>query len=72
MTPFDVVNKIIGPVRPVGETTQDNARFENLKNLVELFDQIKEELREVAKEKDQSAFSIKRAGEYAHNCLIEE
>ncbi len=33
MNNFDVVKKLIGEVRPVGETNTDNARFENLKAL---------------------------------------
>ena len=40
MTNYDVVKKLIGEVRPVGETNEDNRRLENLKALCELMDEI--------------------------------
>ena len=40
MDVYEVVEKLIGPVSPVGETHTDNARFENLKELIELTDRL--------------------------------
>ena len=36
MTNTDVVKKLIGKINPIGETNTDNERFENLKAMCEL------------------------------------
>lgn len=40
MTNFDVVNKLIGEIRPVGDAAIDPQRLENLKAMCELMDEI--------------------------------
>jgi len=66
MTNYDVVKKLIGPINPVGETNTDNERFENLKAMCELVDQLLTDIDDVAyKNKDRHELSMKRAGEYA-------
>lgn len=60
-----VVKKLVGSIRPIGETNADNIRFENLKVMTELVDSLLFDISYVAKEKDQPEFSVQRAGKYA-------
>ena len=62
---YDVVMKLVGPVRPVGETHTDDKSFENLKVLVELTDKLLTDIDEIATDnKDRVEFSMNRAGKY--------
>jgi hypothetical protein len=66
MTHLEIVNKLIGPIRPVGETNTDAERFENLKALCELADGILEQIHSVATDfKDRPEFSMARSGKSA-------
>jgi hypothetical protein len=70
MTHLLVVNKLIGPIEPVGETTTDEKRYENLKAQCELVEQLILDIQYVAKNnKDRHEHSMKRAGEYADRFL---
>jgi|WetSurMetagenome_2_1015567.scaffolds.fasta_scaffold128985_3 hypothetical protein len=61
----DVVMKLVGNIEPIGETNTDNYRFENLKQLCSLIEELVFEVEKIARNKDRPEFSIKRAGEYA-------
>jgi len=70
MTHLEIVNKLIGPIDPVGETTADDARYENLKAKCELVEQLILDIQYVAKSsKGRSEYLMKRAGEYADRFL---
>lgn len=70
MTNTDVVKKLIGKITPVGETNTDNERFENLKAMCELVDNLITDIDDMAyMNKDSREFSVKRASEYASNFL---
>ena len=70
MTHLEIVNKLIGPIEPVGETTADDARYENLKAKCELAEQLILDIQYVANtSKGRSEHSMKRAGEYAERFL---
>lgn len=70
MTNFDVVKKLIGEIRPVGETNEDNKRFENLQAMCKLMDEIDTEIKNVAWDfRNRNEYSIKKAVEYADNFL---
>lgn len=66
---IDIVKKIVGEVCPVGETNTDNARFENLKVMCELVDDLLGEIGVVASYDEAHEYSVKRAGEYATDFL---
>jgi len=67
---FQVVKKLIGPVDPVGATHIDKDRFENLKKITKLVDQLICEIDYVSTHnKDRQEFSMKQAGQYAYNFL---
>lgn len=69
MTYYDVVNKLIGQIKPVGSTEIDDERFENLKATIELVEMLMAEIEYVAKDTDTHEYSIKRAAEYASDFL---
>lgn len=64
-----VVYRLVGDITPLGETNTDNARFESLKELAELVQDLVWDLREVSRYADRPEYSMKRAGEYAKNAL---
>ena len=67
MDNYDVVKKLIGPVNPVGDSSIDARRFENLKQLTYLVEKLMTDVATVAFDnKDRQEHSRKRAGQYAH------
>ena len=66
----EIVKKLIGYIDPVGETNIDDKRFENLKAMCELVNNLVTEIDEVSfYNKNKDEYSRKRAGEYANNFL---
>jgi len=66
----EIVMRLVGPIDPIGETNTDNARFENLKVLCELVDDLVSAIDGVAyKHKDSYEYSRKRAADYASNFM---
>jgi len=62
---IDVINKLIGPIHPVGETNEDNKRYKNLEEIIYIMEQFHTEIMDVANYKNRTEYSIKRAGELA-------
>lgn len=70
MTLHEVVQKMIGPIRPVGDSNIDRERFENLKQLTELVDKLVTDIDDVAYYfKDRQEHSLKQASDFASNFL---
>lgn len=70
MTNYEIVKKLIGEVRPVGETNEDKKRLENLKSLCELMDEIHTEIDAVAYDfRNNKEHSIKEAVKVADEFL---
>ena len=68
-----LVMKLIGPVRPVGEANSDDERFENLQKLTKLSSFLIEELQKIHEDfKENVAYSIKRASNFAGDYLESE
>ena len=66
----EIVKKLIGYIDPVGETNIDDKRFENLKAMCELVNNLVTEIDEVSfYNKNKDEYSRKRAGEYDNNFL---
>ena len=69
---YEIVKKLTGPIRPVGETNTDNDRLFNLHQAIELAEELIKSLIEVANDnKDAYQFSLKRAGDDARVFLEE-
>lgn len=63
MTLSEIVLKLSGPIDPVGETQTDNARFENLIELLACMQELHAKVDKIATDhKDSHEYSVKRAG----------
>jgi len=65
MDVHEVVKKLIGKIEPIGETNEDDRRFDNLKIITALVDDLLTDIDAVAMEKDRQEYSINRAGKFA-------
>lgn len=67
----EIVEKMIGPITPVASQQVDDERFENLKALCRLTEDLVRDLDRVAMMKGRYEASVKRAGEYADTFMTE-
>lgn len=70
MTNTDVVKKLVGRINPVGKTTEDNIRFNNLEEMCTLVENLLVEINAVSACIDSHEWSVKRAGKYAADFKI--
>jgi hypothetical protein len=70
MTNYEIVKKIIGPIKPIGSTEIDNERFENLKATMELADQLVSEIESIVSKAVIHEYSIKRASDCSAEFLF--
>ena len=70
MNHYEIVKKLIGPIKPIGNTEIDNERFEYLRETIELVDVLVSEIEYVAGDNTANERSIKRAGDFATDFLI--
>jgi hypothetical protein len=69
---YDVVTKLVGPTNPVGETRADDERFENLKALTGLVDQLLVDIDRIAcANNGRPEFSMTRAGKFCAEFLTQ-
>jgi len=68
---YDVVTKLIGVVEPVGETNEDDRRYENLQTLIDLTEKLLFDIGQTSNYRNRVEFSMKRAGDYAKDYLNE-
>ena len=61
----EIVNKLIGPIQPVGDSNVDRKRLENLKAQIDLVHDLLEEIIEVRKNKSRHESSMKHMGKTA-------
>lgn len=66
---YQFVQKIIGPIRPIGETNADNERLDNLRQMTELVDELLQDISAVSMDRNRVEYSIKTAGQYAYKFL---
>jgi len=70
LTYLEIVKALVGDIAPVGSTNLDAKRFENLRDMCELVNQLVTEIDRVGHENVSSQFaSMKRAGEYASDFM---
>ena len=70
-TVYEVVMKLIGEIRPIGESNADRDRFDNLMKLTKLVDKLVYEIDNIIIYKTRPEYSMKKAGVFADNFLIE-
>ena len=68
---YDVVKKLLCEINPVGETNEDNKRFENLQETIDLVRMLIYNIREVSVNKDRHEHSMREAGFKAQSFMNE-
>ena len=63
---IEVIDSLIGAIHPVGETNEDDVRYENLQELIEVVSEYISRIENVAEQKDSTAYSLSRAGKRAY------
>jgi hypothetical protein len=66
---YEVIEKLVGPIDPVGETTVDEKRFENLKTAILIVDKMIYDICFVSRSSISHEHSVKRSGEHAKKYL---
>jgi len=66
---YEVVKKIIGEIRPIGETNTDEIRYRNLLEMIDLADAIMSEIWSVSHFKGRAEYSMSKAGKRAEQFL---
>lgn len=68
----EIVMSLVGNINPIGETTTDNERFENLKCLCDLVNVLVGKIDNVSySNKDSKEYSVKRASDCADKFLTD-
>ena len=68
----EIVNRLVGEINPLGCSSRDPQRLENLKVMCELVTDLIEEVQYVSRNKDSYEGSVKTIGEYADKFLRED
>ena len=68
-TIIEVVNTLIGEVRPIGLTHIDDERFKNLETMVAVVENLLNKIESVAENIERDEFSMRRVGVYAATFL---
>lgn len=71
MSVYVVVKKLVGEIRPIGESNVDAERLNNLKEMCQLVEVIIGDIVLVSQNTKRHEHSMKTAGEYATNFLNE-
>ena len=66
---YDVVTKLVGPIRPAGCSNTDRKRLKNLEAMTALVDKLLFDISDVANSKTSHEHSVKLAGEHADKFL---
>lgn len=68
---YELVRKLNGSIKPVGMSHIDSISYKNLKNVIELTEQLFYDLKDVAEYKDRPEHSMNKAGKEARRFLDE-
>jgi len=69
MTHTEIVKKLIGNIQPAGAAHIDPERFENLKTMCDLVNDLVVEIDEVAQKVYSHEHSVKQMGRYANDFM---
>ena len=71
MSVSEILGKLFGKITPVGETNEDNIRYENIQNYYEALCYIISSLRIASNYKDRHEYSMQKIGKECYNILRE-
>ena len=69
MTHSEIIRKLIGPVMPVGETREDEARLANIMAMSAVLLDLLDDLTEAVKSAGRHEMSMAKIGKYAADTL---
>jgi len=69
MTNYDVVKKLLGEIKPIGDTGVDERRSGNLSETIDVVSALLRDISNVSEYRNRKEYSMKKAGERAHNFL---
>ena len=69
MSTEEIIKKLFGEIRPVGETNTDHERYNNLSNYEQVLILVTNELINCAEDKDDVRYSVNKIGKRAFNIL---
>lgn len=69
MSAEEIIKKLFGEIRPVGETNTDSERYNNLSNYEQVLILVTNELINCAEDKDDVRYSVNKIGKRAFNIL---
>lgn len=68
---YNIIKKLVGEIRPAGDASLDDDRFENLQNMAALVDSLLYDIYQVSRESGSKYGSVAKAGKYAKEILSE-
>lgn len=71
MSITEIFDKLCGKIMPVGETNEDNKRYENIQNYYEALSFIISALRNASEYKDRQEYSMQKIGKECYDILKE-
>ena len=71
MSISEIIGNLFGKITPVGETYQDNVRYENIQNYYEALCYIVSSLRIASQYKDRTEYSMQKIGKECFDILRE-
>lgn len=72
MNNTDIVMKLIGPIDPVGDSSEDSVRLQNMKSIMILVEDLINEIHNVALKHPSTEASVSRAGNFAKTFLQQQ
>jgi len=67
---LELIDRLIGPIVPIGDPIEDDLRLENLRKLAVLSENLLAQLAALAENRVNDLIFLRRAGEEAHDCLV--
>lgn len=71
MSISDILGKLLGEIQPIGETNEDNKRYENIQNYYEALSYIISCLSIASQNKDRQEYSMQKIGKECYDILKE-
>jgi len=68
-TLHDIIKKVLGPIKPVGDSGIDKIRYGNLLNTMEVVESLLQEINNVSQCKNNHQDSMSKAGKKANDFL---
>lgn len=68
---YELVKKLIGPIKGVGETNADADRLRNLEETIQLTDRLLFNISNVANDRYRTEWSLQALGKRAHKFLVD-